>query len=199
MEAAPVPPPPPAPRDITLLLRAVHDGAHGAEDELVGAVYAELRRLAQSRLHGDRAGFTLGPTALVHEAWLRLGLADAGFTDRHHFFGAAARVMRQVLVDRHRRQHRQKRAHAEQDDVALDAIAAATELPPVDLVALDQALDELEALDARLAKIVQLRFFAGLSVEETAAALDVSPRTVKREWGVARLWLFQRMGAATTS
>lgn len=181
------------PSDITGLLRAVRDDG-GAADELAEAVYGELRRLAQARLRGDRAGDTLGPTGLVHEAWLRLGLTDAAWSDRCHFFGAAARVMRQVLVDRHRRRHRHKRAHDLAPDAAVEAIAATVALPAVDLLALDEALDQLERLDPRMAKIVQLRFFAGLSVEATAAALDVSARTVKREWNVARLWLYQRIG-----
>jgi len=181
------------PNDITGLLRAVRSDG-GAADELADAVYGELRRLAQARLRSDRAGDTLGPTGLVHEAWLRLGLTDAEWNDRGHSFGAAARVMRQVLVDRHRHRYRHKRAHDLAPDAAVEAIAATAALPAVDLLALDEALDQLEALDARMAKIVQLRFFAGLSVEATAAALDISARTVKREWNVARLWLFQRIG-----
>lgn len=181
------------PGDITLMLRAVREGGAAAESDLVAAVYCELRRLADSHLRKERLGHTLEPTALVHEAWLRLGLSNADFADRRHFFGAAARVMRQVLVDRHRHQHRHKRDHVAQGDDALVAIADATHLPAVDLLALDEALDQLEALDARMAKIVQLRFFAGLTVAETADALECSERTVKREWGVARLWLFQRI------
>lgn len=181
-------------RDITRLLQAVRLGEGGAESELVEAVYAELRRLAAARLRGDRLGDTTGPTALVHEAWLRLGLTDSQFTDRRHFFGAAARVMRQALVDLHRRRQGQKRAHVRADDAALDAVAATVALPPIDLLALDEALAALEAIDARMAQIVQLRFFAGLSIEETAATLAASERTVKREWSVARAWLFQRLG-----
>lgn len=184
-----------APRDITLLLQAVRRGGAAAENDLVAAVYAELRALAAARLRGDRAGDTLGPTALVHEAWLRLGLSRADFADRRHFFGAAARVMRQALVDRHRLHLRRKRDQHLPEDAGLEALAAATQLPPLDLLALDEALDELAAVDERMAKIVQLRYFAGLSVEETAAALEVSERTVKREWNVARAWLYQRLGA----
>lgn len=184
-----------APRDITLLLQAVRSGEAAAENDLVAAVYAELRALAAARLRGDRAGDTLGPTALVHEAWLRLGLSRADFADRRHFFGAAARVMRQALVDRHRHHLRRKRDQHLPEDAGLEALAAATVLPPLDLLALDEALDQLAAIDERMAKIVQLRYFAGLSVEETAAALEVSERTVKREWNVARAWLYQRLGA----
>jgi RNA polymerase sigma factor (TIGR02999 family) len=183
------------PRDITRLLHAVRSGESRAEADLADAVYQELHRLAASRLRHERGDLTAGPTALVHEAWLRLGLLEADFADRRHFFGAAARVMRQALVDRHRRQHGQKRGHRRADDIALDTLAATVALPPVDVLALDEALTALEAVDERMAQIVQLRFFAGLSVDETAAALAVSDRTVKREWNVARAWLYQRLGA----
>ncbi len=181
-------------RDITMLLQSVRNGGAAAEQELVEAVYAELRQLAAVRLRGDRAGDTTGPTALVHEAWLRLGLPKAAFDDRRHFFGAAARAMRQALVDRHRQRNRQKRAHRLAEDAQLDNIAASLPLPPIDLLALDEALTALEAFDARMVQIVHLRYFAGLSVEETANALEVSERTVKREWNVARAWLYQRLG-----
>ena len=181
-------------RDITLLLQSVRNGGAAAEQELVEAVYAELRQLATARLRGDRAGDTTGPTALVHEAWLRLGLPKAAFDDRRHFFGAAARAMRQALVDRHRQRNRQKRLHRLAGDAELDDIAASLPLPPIDLLALDEALTALEAIDGRMVQIVHLRYFAGLSVEETASALEVSERTVKREWNVARAWLYQRLG-----
>ena len=189
-------PPAPTPPDITGLLQAVRHGATDAETDLVAAVYAELRTLAASRLRGERSDITLGPTALVHEAWLRLGLSQADFADRRHFFGAAARVMRQALVDRYRRDVRRMRRHHVHDDEVLEALTATAAPADVDLIALDEALDALEQLDARMAKIVQLRYFAGLSVAETAVALEVSERTVKREWNVARAWLYQRLGAA---
>jgi RNA polymerase sigma factor (TIGR02999 family) len=186
-------PEPPAPRgDITMLLHAVRAGGAAAEAELVEAVYADLRRLAASRLRVQAD--TAGPTALVHEAWQRLGLASAEFDDRRHFFGAAARAMRQALVDRHRRRHRHKRDAALAADADLDALAATSGVPALDLVALDDALTALERQDERMAQIVQLRFFAGLSVAETAEVLGVSERTVKREWNVARAWLYQRLG-----
>lgn len=188
-------PPEPATRDITGLLRAVRVGGAQAEADLVAAVYAELRILAAARLRGERSDITLGPTALVHEAWLRLGMSHADFTDRRHFFGAAARVMRQALVDRYRRDVRRMRQLHVHDDAVLQALTAAPGPADVDLIALDEALDELERLDERMAKIVQLRYFAGLSVAETAAALETSERTVKREWNVARAWLYQRLGA----
>jgi RNA polymerase sigma factor (TIGR02999 family) len=190
------PPAPPSPDDITVLLRAVRAGGATAESDLVAAVYGELRQLAAARLRHERAGDTAGPTGLVHKAWLRLGLSSADFTDRRHFFGAAARVMRQALIDRHRQRHSQKRAHQREEVEALELLAGTMPLPPVDLLALDEALQALEALDPRMAQIVQLRYFAGLSVAETAAALELSERTVKREWNVARAWLYQRLGPA---
>lgn len=202
MSAADVPPPehPAADRasdraaDITVLLQSLRQGAPGAADDLLAVVYQQLRALAASRLRGERAGVTHGPTALVHEAWLRLGLDRADFADRRHFFGAAARVMRQALVDKHRRRKsRQQELHVH-DDEALATLAAEPGLPVDDLLALDEALVALEQRDERMAQIVQLRYFAGLSVEETAAALEVSERTVKREWNVARAWLYQRIG-----
>lgn len=202
MSAADVPPPEPSAADrandraadITVLLQSLRHGAPGAADDLLAVVYHQLRALAASRLRGERAGVTQGPTALVHEAWLRLGLDRADFADRRHFFGAAARVMRQALVDKHRRaKSRQQEQHLHDDEV-LATLAAEPGLPVADLLALDEALEALEQRDERMAKIVQLRYFAGLSVEETAAALEVSERTVKREWNVARAWLYQRIG-----
>lgn len=189
------PPAEPSPRpDITQLLRAAGDGDDDATAALATAVYAELRALAKQRLRGDPAGRTTQPTALVHEVWLRLGIPNATFKDRAHFFAAAARVMRQTLVDRHRQQHSGKRDVRRLVAQDPDELAATVALPPVDLLALDEALVALAALDARMVEIVQLRFFAGLSVEDTALALDVSARTVKREWNVARAWLYQRLG-----
>lgn len=130
----------------------------------------------------------------MHEAWLWLGLPNATFRDQAQFFGAAARVMRQALVDRHRQRQGQKRDIRRLVEGDPDELAATVALPPVDLLALDEAL---EVIDSRMVQIVQLRFFAGLSVEETALALDVSVRTVKRDWNVARAWLYQRLGAGS--
>lgn len=182
------------PDDITRLLGEVRVGAVGAEERLVGVVYHELRQLAASRLRGERGPVTVGPTALVHEAWLRLGLTRADFEDRAHFFGAASRVMRQALVDRARRRKRREPERGPDDGLA--EVAATTAVPAVDLLAIDEALQALEQLDERMARIVQLRYFAGLSVEETAGALGLSERTVKREWNVARSWLAHRLGGA---
>jgi len=191
---------PASPDRVTLLLSAIERGDEGATDELLPIVYGELRRLAAKKMAGETASHTLQATALVHEAYLRLvgDAEDVKWENRAHFFGAAAHAMRRILVERARRVGREKRgggrARVLLDDVdpaapGADGAAAAG----VDLVLLDEALLKLEAFDPRLARIVSLRFFAGLSVEETASATDLSPRTVKREWSVARAWLHRAM------
>ena len=186
---------PPTRAEVTSLLGAVRDRAVGAEDALLAAVYADLRELAAARVRREAPGRTLQATALVHEAWLRLRGGVDELEDRRHFFGAAARVMRQILVERHRRSQRLRHGGEAGRAADFDVVefAAPSEAPALDLVALDGALVALEQHDERMAQIVQLRFFAGLSVEETADVLAVSPRTVKREWAVARAWLYQRM------
>lgn len=182
--------------DVTRLLRAAEAGVDGSQDALLAAVYGELQTIARAAVRGERGGATLQATALVHDAWLRLQQSAPSFADRRHYFRAASRVMRQLLVERHRRRHRLKRGGDVPRNDALDEleIEAPAELATVDLLALDEALTALEARDPRMAQIVQLRFFAGLSVEESAAALEVSERTIKREWAVARAWLFRQMG-----
>lgn len=187
--------PEPAETDVTSLLKAVRDGSAGADEALLGVVYAELRRMADGQMRAERGQQTLQATALVHEAWLRLRGGADGFADRRHFFGAAARVMRQILVERYRRTQQRRRGADLRREPDLDELqlAAEPEIAALDLVALDEALDALEVHDSRMAQIVQLRFFAGLSVEDTAAAMELSTRTVKREWAVARAWLFRRM------
>ena len=144
---------------------------------------------------GERIGHTLQPTALVHEAYLRLvGDENVEWQNRAHFFGAAARAMRRILIDRARYHAREKRGGGRERE-PLDAVDVELESRSVDLVALDEALVELEKRDPRMAEIVQLRFFGGLGVEEAAASLGVSERTIKREWSVARAWLYQRLEA----
>ncbi len=189
----------PDPADVTLLLQAVTDGREGSDDELLEAVYHELRALAASRMRREKPGQTLQATALVHEAWLRLLGGESNWNDRRHFFGAASRAMRQILVERHRRVNQIKRGGELDriDDLDVDGVeltAGTQNSQVVDLMALDEALSQLEQQDPRMAEIVQLRYFAGLSVEDTALALEISPRTVKREWAVARGWLARRMG-----
>ena len=185
--------------DVTLLLQAVRDGQSGSGEALLEAVYHELRVLARSRMQREKAGQTLQATALVHEAWLRLDAQGQGgnqWQDRRHFFGAAARAMRQILVERYRRVNRIKRGgeHQERiDEPDFDAIQSPGRTESLDLVALDDALNQLAKRDPRMAEIVQLRYFAGLSVDETADAMGISPRTVKREWSVAKGFLFQQM------
>lgn len=181
----------PAPQ-LTQLLERWTQGDQSAFDELVPAVYGELRRLARLLLLNERAGHTLGCTALVHEAYLRLvSQTRTDWIGRAHFFGAASRAMRRVLVDHARARKAIKRGDGAVA-VELDQVMLAIE-PNLDVVALDRALAELAAFDAERARIVELRFFGGLSVEETAAIVGSSPATVKRDWTVARAWLYNRM------
>ena len=174
---------------VTKLLRAWAHGDEAAGERLFPILYSELRRQAARYMRRERHGHTLQPSGLVNEAYLRLaGSPDLDWHDRAHFFAIAARVMRQVLVDHARRRRAVKR---EGCHVALeDADAAAA---PLELLDLESALKELVALDPRLARVVELRFFGGLDVEETADVLGLSPRTVKREWQTARAWLQHRL------
>ncbi|MEK6702735.1 MAG: ECF-type sigma factor [Planctomycetota bacterium] len=180
-----------------LLLAAGAGGTSGqqAAAELLPLVYAELRKLAAARMakeQGGGAGFTLQPTALVHEAYMRLvGPGDVMWNGRGHFFGAAALAMRRILVERARSRMgaRGKRVDLEMQDLAAEPEAA-------DLIAVDDALKKLEAHDKRKYDVVMLRYFAGLSIEDTAAAIGVSPATVKTDWTFARAWLKREMSAA---
>ncbi len=161
-------------------------------DDLLPVVYAELRRLAGAYLRRERPGQTLQATALVHEAYLRLAGAGAPWTDERHFVGIAARSMRQILVERARARGAQKR-WAALDRVSLhDSVPMAANEDDM-LPALDEALDRLEALDPEQARIIELRYFVGLSIEETAAALGISPATLKRRWSLARAWLLREL------
>ncbi|MFN7936224.1 MAG: sigma-70 family RNA polymerase sigma factor [Bryobacteraceae bacterium] len=177
---------------ITLLLDRWARGDAQAFEEMVPIVYDELRVLARTLLHHERKGHTLGCTALVHEAFLRL--VDQTKTDwksRAHFFGSAARAMRRVLVDHARARKALKRGKGV-DAVSLDFVDAAME-PNVDVLALDRALDELSAFDPERAQLVEMRYFGGLSVEETAALMERSTTSVKRDWTLARAWLYRRI------
>lgn len=178
--------------DVTALLLAWSDGDDAARSRLFEAVYDELRRLARNRMRGERPEVSLAPTALVHEAYLRLiDQQRVRWQNRSHFFAIAGHVMRRVLVDHARARAAAKRGpdlRIPLDDV--DIAAAATD---VDVLALDAALDKLAAQDPRQSEMVELRFFAGLTVDETAAALGVSPVTVKRDWAFARAWLFREL------
>ena len=163
-----------------------------ARDRLVPIVYEELRRLAHHHMRGEREGHTLQTTALVNEVYLRLAGVDAlRGSDRAHFFALAATLMRRVLVDYARQRAREKRG-AGVSVISLDETAVAPS-PAVDVVALDEALERLAAVDPQQSRVVELRFFAGLSVEETAEALGISPATVKRDWATAKLWLYNEL------
>jgi RNA polymerase sigma factor (TIGR02999 family) len=183
--------------DVTRLLFAARTGAPPAFEALLPLVYDELHDLAHRQLGRFRPGYTINTTALVHEAYLRLvDQTHATYRDRHHFFAVAARAMRQIVVDYARQRRAQKRGGGQpvfafQDD--LDAPGLRSEEQADALVALDEALTRLAALDARLVRVVELRFFAGLSVEETAEVLAISPATIKRDTRAARAFLFHQM------
>jgi len=175
--------------EATLLLQRITDGDTSAGGALLRLLYGELRRVASGHMHRERGDHTLQPTALVHEAWVRL--FDRGghaYESRGHFLRLASRAMRNVLVDHARGRAAQKRG-AGQERVALDDVLAVFEEKRIDVVALDEALERLAALDPELARIVEARFFAGLTIEETARALDTSASSVERGWRVARMWL----------
>ncbi len=197
---SPTPAPPGAGRAVTELLRAWGAGDAHASDALVRVVYAELRRQARLVLRREGEGHTLQPTALVHEAWLRLGdQHDARWESRSQFFAIAAQMMRRVLVDHARTRQAQKRGGGAVQ-VSLGgadraAVSPDTPIDAVDVLALDEALARLAELDPRKARLVDLRYFAGLSIPEAAEALGVSQATVGREWAIARMWLRRELGA----
>jgi RNA polymerase sigma factor (TIGR02999 family) len=175
--------------DVTGLLVAWRNGSSEALDELIPIVYGELRKVARRQLRGERPDHSLQPTALTHEAFLRLlGAQEVGWQNRAHFFAVASQLMRRILVEHARKRQAAKRGGAP-TRVTLDEADAPIEPVDVDIVALHQALLGLRDLDPRQARIVELRYFGGLSMEETAEVLEVSPATVKRDWRVAKLWL----------
>jgi RNA polymerase sigma factor (TIGR02999 family) len=178
---------------VTELLARWSQGDTAARDALIPLVYGELRRVAARCLAGQ-ANHTLQPTALVHEAYLRLARNSSGiYNDRTHFFALAATMMRQILVD-HARKHKANKRGGGSITVPLnDAAASGTDAVVADLLTLEDALQRLSTLDSRQAQIVELRFFGGLSVEETAQMIDTSAATVKREWATARIWLHHAM------
>ncbi|MEQ8768647.1 MAG: ECF-type sigma factor [Planctomycetota bacterium] len=181
----------PHPDDLTgLLASAKKDPA--AADALTARLYDELRALANRLMQGQPAGHTLQPTALVHEAWLRLANAESAPSDRMHFVRLAAKAMRQILVDHARRRQAEKRGGGRRR-VSLDAALAWFEDRALDLVALDTGLEQLAARDGRQAQLVELRFFGGLSIAEAAQALSVSTATAERDWAVARAFLFREL------
>ena len=189
----------PAPASpVTHLLARWSKGDAAAGDALVPLVYDELRRIARRCLAGQRSAHTLEPTALVHEAYLRLTNADLvtmQWQDRVHFFATAARIMRHILVDHARKHLAAKRGGGAMTVVFTDS--AAPQKAVLDLIALDDAMKRLAALDARQCQIVELRFFGGLSIEEAAEIVNISPATAKRDWATARLWLHHEMGGGS--
>ena len=185
----------PAP-DITQLLKAWREGNLDARDRLVPVVYDELRRRAAAHLRRERSGHTLEPTALVHEVYLRLANQDrADWQNRAQFFAVASQIMRRVLVDRARARRMAKRS-GRWARVSLHEDAARTSPREVDVLDLDLALDELAAFDPRKARVAELRFFAGLSLEEIGLVLETSVATTMRDWQAARAWLFNRLSQA---
>lgn len=186
-----------SPHDVTELLRSWGTGDQQALDALMPLVYKELRRLARHYLRGESAEQTLQSTALVHEAFLRLvDWRNVEWQNRAHFFGVAAQMMRRVLVDRARERQAAKRGSGA-IKLTIDHAVEISADDAIDLQALDQALTRLQRLDPQQSRIVELRFFAGLSIEETAAALGVSTPTVKRSWSAARAWLRRELREGT--
>jgi len=180
--------------EITQLLRAWSDGQQGAPERLMPLVYEELRRLAHSYMVRERPDHTLQTTAVVHEAYLRLvDLSVANFQDRAHFFGMCALLMRRILVDSARSRATFKRG-GDWRPVQLEDALVVSPGSEIDLVGLDDALKSLEVVDPRKSRVVELRFFGGLSVEETAAVLKVSAETVMRDWKLAKNWLRRELG-----
>jgi RNA polymerase sigma-70 factor, ECF subfamily len=180
----------PASGEVTRLLVEFSHGSPGAEAKLIPLVYDHLHRLAASYMRGERPDHTLQPTGLVNEAYLRLVSQEGKeWRDRAHFFGIAARLMRQILVEHARARHAAKRGGSTQIVVSMSNEADLSSARSRDVIELDDALHCLERIDPQQAHIVELRFFGGLTVEETAEVLCISPRTVKRDWAVARAWL----------
>lgn len=178
---------------VTSLLRQWSGGDAGAREQLVPIVYQELRRLAHYHLRRERSGHTLQTTALVHEVYLRLcGGEDPQWEDRAHFFAVSARTMRRILVDYARRRGADKRG-AEAVHVGIDEALTIPLTQPFGLVALDGALEELAQFDARKCQVVEMRFFVGLASKEIAAVLKTSEATVRRDWIIAKAWLFRRL------
>lgn len=177
----------PIKRDLTELLRRVSVGDKEASEQLFETVYHELRRMAGHAMRGERLGHTLQPTALVHEAFVRLVGDPVSWASRQHFFAVAATTMRRVLIDYARTHDSQKRQGGVRVD--LDSVLLFTEDRAPEMIALDRALQKLEAVYPRACRVVELQFFAGMNPEETACVLDVSSKTVQRDWKLARAWL----------
>ncbi len=186
-------------KEVTVFLKAWSGGDRDAADRLIQLVYGELRKLAASYVKRQAPDFTLQPTALVHEAYVKLvDGSQVDWKDRAHFFAVAARTMRSILVDYARAANADKRGGSAQKIALDEAVSFSQEKKDdIDLLALDEALKQLALQDELQSRAVELRFFGGLTIEETAAVLDVSPATVKREWATARAWLYRQMKSTT--
>ncbi|MEP6900445.1 MAG: sigma-70 family RNA polymerase sigma factor [Actinomycetota bacterium] len=181
-------------KQITAMLRAWGSGQQEASDALLPLVYDELRRQAARFLRRERIGHTLQTTALIHETYLKLiDQKEVGWQNRAHFFGIAAQAMRRILIDYARQRHREKRGGADENLPLEEAAFVVAGEKSIDLIALDEALTRLTVMDERQARIVELRYFSGLSIEETAEVLRISPATVKSDWKSAKAWLYQEI------
>jgi RNA polymerase sigma-70 factor, ECF subfamily len=178
--------------DVTTLLQQIKQGDAAAESDLIPLIYNQLRAIARNQMVRERPDHTLQATVLVHEAFLQLVGSDIDWRNRAHFFALASRVMRRILVDHARAAHAQKRPTARQR-VELESALVFAETQHADFLALDEALDRLAGLDPRQSRVVEMRFFGGLSFEEIAEVLGISDRTAKREWIMARAWLYREL------
>jgi RNA polymerase sigma factor (TIGR02999 family) len=179
--------------NLTRILTAIEQGSPKASEELLPLVYNELRRMAAHKMFNEPAGHTLQPTALVHEAWLKLVAPPAqSWQNRAHFFGAAAEAMRRILIARARRKQTQRRG-ANAAHLSAEEIEIASPAPDDQLLALDEALDRFAALEPQQAELIKLRYFVGLKIEEAAAILGISEATAKRWWAYSRAWLYNEM------
>ena len=186
----------PAPHDVTALLESWSNGDPDALQRLMPLVYDELQRLARNYLRRERPDHTLQSTALVHEAYMRMvNQKTVHWQNRAHFFGVAAQSIRHILVD-HARSYQTTKRGSGGHKLSLDEAIAVTEARDIDLIALDDALNGLSAVDPQQGRIVELRFFGGLSIEETADVLKISPATVKRDWVMAKAWLYRNLSGA---
>lgn len=179
-------------QEVTLLLKEINDGDTQAPEKLLPLVYDELRKLARGYLQNERRDHTLQATALVHEAYIRLvDWENVSWQNRAHFFAVAAQIMRRILVDHAREKKARKRDGGQK--LTLDEAVSFSQQKEIDLIVLDDALERLAKLDETQAKVVELRFFGGLTIEETAHTLNISPTTVKREWTAAKAWLYKTL------
>ena len=188
------------PREISQLLRSWSDGNAQAFEELLPLVYDELHRQAHRYLRREREGHTLQTTALIHEAYLNLIKQNrVNFQNREHFFAISANLMRRILVNYANTRHRQKRGGRDENLELNDSILIATKSKDLDLLALDEALKRLAKMDEQQARIVELRYFGGLTIEETSEVMGIAPATIKRDWNLTKAWLYRELGGQNGS